>query len=1716
MVAVAGIAITQKTIRNRMGRSAIRAVVLASLVLVVVAASGQPTQALERWARFLPQARSTVGNCHTLEVHSGLRGSAVRIHNSGSAYYAGGYFYSFADGSVLSETAITTNLLENTCGFTSVSNLVQSSPAASYAAAAWYGLQFDFVKPGDGLYRRRHGMEGVTNTQLVAEEALLDPAPTVTLSGLSGTFTGPQTITATFSETVTGFDASDVQVTNAAISSFSGSDSSYSFTLVPTGPGSVTASIPADAAVDSAGLGNAASATESGTAEGASSMNADFTFNPAFGTSRPHTVFFTDRTTFAPPGAANLRTWSWDFGDGNTSSLQNPVHSYTAFGSHTVTLEVCVYATCDSLSEVVEVVDVPSTMEPQLSGFSGYVRGPQTVTVSFNAGVDASDPLQLSDFSTTNLTLSNLSAGTPSPAYDAAQTHTLTATPAGDGPLSLSLPAGRVRNYGGHSNAASNTLSGGYDTTPPVITLLSAPPNTGAVPGYKPVFAYTDDADNIVSGDPSVTGGQVYGPLIYYATSNKIEFIVIGQRDGPVSVTFPVGFYVDAAGNPSAETSFNLGTLDVDEPQPVITAPSLVAGAFDAEIVFSRTVEGFAAGDIQVTGGSVSSLSGSGSSYSARITPDGSRNISIAIPAEAAEHVAFAGVPGVLSAAAAPTGLLYNTAPQADAGADQTAGIGTAVSLNGSGSSDADGDALVYSWSAPAGVTLDDPAAASPSFTAPVLSPGDPDQLLTFSLTVDDGVETSQDSVTVRVVADVTLILSGLPATLAGNTTITAAFSEAVTGFDASDIALTNLQLSNFAWAGGGSYTFDVAPLARGPVTIAVAAATAQDADGNASQASNTLTGTGFTNDGPAANAGADRTVAAGAAVQLDGSASADPDGDTLSYAWDAPSGVVLDDPSAAAPGFTAPALAAGDPDQVLVFALTVNDGTATHQDSVEITVMPLVAAELSGLSAQITGAETIAVTFSREVTGFDASDLLLENLILSGFRQVSPLSFQATVQPAGRGAVSISLPAGSVLDDRGNANAPSNALTGTGFTNGQPVADAGTAQAVQTKQAVRLDGRGSSDPDGDTLSYVWTAPHGISLDDPAIARPRFTAPALQPGDPDQVLTFTLTVNDGTSTSDSSVDVTVMARVAVALSGLSGTVEGPQMIKINFSTPVTGFDADDLQLTNLSLSNFTRISARRYEATVAPLARGKVKVKLRRGAAQDGRGNATASATISAEGMTNEAPVAEAGPDQVSGGGEKITLDGSGSSDPDGDALSYAWSAPAGIALDDPAAVQPTFSAPLLEPGDPDRDLQFTLTVSDSRDTRSDTVNILLRASVTVTLSGLPESFTGPGRHTLSIQFSRPVTGFDASGLKVRGGKVMSLSGAGADYQARIRASGKGNLSVAVRAGAARDAHGIANAASGWLTAANRIAEHTSELIQGFMQSRAGSLVSNQPKLSGFMLGGSSGNQLNAVVSRGSLNMNMALAGGGGSWATLHSAFTEEDSSETGYALASIGRHLKLRSNLLAGVMLQLDYAKTEEGSANTEGYGWLAGPYAVYQLPAQPLVLTGRLLYGQTDNWIAPIGTYSDNFETRRWLAQLGAAGRVEAGRWTLFPFLDATHTRDNQQAYSDSLGNQIPEQGFRVTSIELGSDFELQLAREEGQRVLSGGLSGIWSATSGFGAAALREPAYEGGRLRVEVGYGGWLRNGARFQVTAFRDGIGAHGFASYGVEGTYAQPF
>ncbi len=76
---------------------------------------------------------------------------------------------------------------------------------------------------------------------------------------------------------------------------------------------------------------------------------------------------FLDSSSVAP-----IQIWSWNFGDGDTSNLQNPIHYYPSSGTYTVTLIVMNANGClDTITKALKVEEgliIPNVFTPDGNG----------------------------------------------------------------------------------------------------------------------------------------------------------------------------------------------------------------------------------------------------------------------------------------------------------------------------------------------------------------------------------------------------------------------------------------------------------------------------------------------------------------------------------------------------------------------------------------------------------------------------------------------------------------------------------------------------------------------------------------------------------------------------------------------------------------------------------------------------------------------------------------------------------------------------------------------------------------------------------------------------------------------------------------------------------------------------------------------------------------------------------------------------------------------------------------------------------------------------------------------------------------------------------------------------------------------------------------------------------------------------------------------------
>jgi hypothetical protein len=110
------------------------------------------------------------------------------------------------------------------------------------------------------------------------------------------------------------------------------------------------------------------------------------------------------------------------------------------------------------------------------------------------------------------------------------------------------------------------------------------------------------------------------------------------------------------------------------------------------------------------------------------------------------------------------------------------------------------------------------------------------------------------------------------------------------------------------------------------------------------------------------------------------------------------------------------------------------------------------------------------------------------------------------------------------------------------------PFADPGGPYAVREGGTVRLDGRGSGDPDGRIVSYLWSRP--ARLDDPTAVRPVFSAV----DDGGYSIGLTVTDDDGaTMKGKTKIKVTNVVPVIEHLADLEVNVGEKMTIEISFT-----------------------------------------------------------------------------------------------------------------------------------------------------------------------------------------------------------------------------------------------------------------------------------------------------------------------------------------------------------------------------------------------------------------------------------------------------------------------------------------------------------------------------------------------------------------------------------
>jgi len=273
----------------------------------------------------------------------------------------------------------------------------------------------------------------------------------------------------------------------------------------------------------------------------------------------------------------------------------------------------------------------------------------------------------------------------------------------------------------------------------------------------------------------------------------------------------------------------------------------------------------------------------------------------------------------------------------------------------------------------------------------------------------------------------------------------------------------------------------------------------------------------------PVAKAGLNKTVQEGETVQLDGSASYDEDGNPITYSWESPAGIVLDDSTLQKPTFKAPDVKVNT---IYTFTLVVNDGTSDSDPSeVKITVLQVNKRPVASAGADKSYNEGSSVSLDGSLSSDPDTDVIsykwtsLDGIILFDASSASPTFIAPQVNADKFYQFKLEVSDGVLT------SLPDTVKITVLQVNKKPVAFAGGDQTVNEATLVQLDGSLSSDPDNEAITFKWKSPSNIVLSSVIANKPTFAAPAVRH---DSILIFSLVVNDGKLNSDTDkVSITV-------------------------------------------------------------------------------------------------------------------------------------------------------------------------------------------------------------------------------------------------------------------------------------------------------------------------------------------------------------------------------------------------------------------------------------------------------------------------------------------------------------------------------------------------------------------------------------------------------------
>lgn len=505
----------------------------------------------------------------------------------------------------------------------------------------------------------------------------VSPTVSITSTASDPTNVSPIPMTVTFSSAVTGFDSSDLDIGNGSFSDFAGTGAVYTFNLIPSGQGTVTVDVAANAAIDGASNGNTVASQ----------------FDIVFDTVAPSTTSFVRQT---PSGAST-----------NADSLVFRVtfsESVTGVSAADFVRSGTTTATVTNVNPISGSVYDVTVSGGNLASFTGSVglnfAASPTITDLAGNSLPNTEPTTDQTYSVDSIapTIFSFARQTPSGALTNANSVVFRATFSEDvmgvasadfginsltsatvtnvNPISASvydvtISGGNLTSFNGtleldlSASAVISDLAGNalpfvdpatdevynFDNTIPVLLSfvrhdpVSSATNADTLNFYA---NFSEDVTGVAANDFAIQGTTTATITAVTLVSGSIYEITVSGGDlatfnGNVGLNVAASPTItDGATNALAATQPAIDeTYDVDNTRPTITLRTTATSTTNVSpipitVTFSESVSDLELENIVVSGGVASNFTGSGANYSFDVTPTGDGTVTVDVAADVA------------------------------------------------------------------------------------------------------------------------------------------------------------------------------------------------------------------------------------------------------------------------------------------------------------------------------------------------------------------------------------------------------------------------------------------------------------------------------------------------------------------------------------------------------------------------------------------------------------------------------------------------------------------------------------------------------------------------------------------------------------------------------------------------------------------------------------------------------------------------------------------------------------------------------------------------------------------------------------------------------------------------------------------------------------------------------------------------------------------------